>query len=119
MKKLFLFLVSAFVCIMTYADEIDLSSISDNNTHNGNHGGKKAPALYPSASYDNGTVTIHAPYYIDSMMVVIADGNEDAIYTVQLGGFSGQQSIMLPDEVDAEKYSISLYFNGICLYGLF
>ncbi|MBP3833625.1 MAG: hypothetical protein ILA03_06680 [Bacteroidaceae bacterium] len=53
------------------------------------------------------------------MTMVIADSNEDVIYTVNLGGFMGQQSIVLPDEVDADKYSISLYFNGICLYGLF
>ena len=65
------------------------------------------------------TIIIYAPYYIDSMTVVIADSNEDVIYSTQLGGFVGQQSIVLPEEVDADKYSISLYFNGICLYGLF
>ena len=114
MKKLLLLLVCTFFCAVSFADDINLKRWPPVNI-----GVNKAPALYPSARYYNGTVTIHAPYYIDSMTVVIADGNEDAIYTVQLGGFSGQQSIMLPDEVDAEKYSISLYFNGICLYGLF
>lgn len=116
MKKILLLLMSAFICTMVFADEIDLDRRPKPSSSSG---GLKAPALYPTASYENSTVTIYAPYYIDNMTVVIADSNEDAIYTVQLGGFIGQQSIVLPDEVDADKYSISLYFNGICLYGLF
>ncbi|MBR4381606.1 MAG: hypothetical protein IKP48_10170 [Bacteroidaceae bacterium] len=114
MKKLLLLLVCTFFCAVSFADDIDLKRRPPVDT-----GGNKAPALYPSASYDNGSVTIYAPYYIDSMTVVIADVNEDDIYTVQLGGFIGQQSIVLPDIVDEDKYSIYLYFNGICLYGLF
>ena len=115
MKKILILLVSAFISIVSFADDIDLKPKPDNGGGNGN----RDIALYPSASYEYGVVSINAPYYIDSMTVVIADSNEDVIYSTQLGGFVGQQSIVLPDEVDADKYSISLYFNGICLYGLF
>ena len=117
MKKiLLLLLMSAFICTMTFAEDIDfMPKPKPNNNGNGN----KSEILYPTGSYENGTVTIYSPYYIDSMTMVIADSNEDVIYTVNFGGFMGQQSIVLPDEVDADKYSISLYFNGICLYGLF
>ena len=115
MKKFLLLLFSAFICILCFADEINLEPKQNGDST----GGKRVPALYPTATYESGSVTIYAPYYIDSMTMVIADSNEDVIYTVNLGGFMGQQSIVLPDEVDADKYSISLYFNGICLYGLF
>ena len=108
--------MSAFICTMAFPYDIDLDRRPKPSSSNG---GFKAPALYPTASYENSTVIIYAPYYIDNMTVVIADSNEDAIYTVQLGGFIGQQSVILPEMVDADKYSISLYFNGICLYGLF
>lgn len=116
MKKFLLLLMSAFICTMVFADDIDFSQKPKPNLGGGNN---KSLTVFPTASYENSTVTIYAPYYIDNMTVVIADSNEDAIYTVQLGGFMGQQSIVLPDEVDVDKYSISLYFNGICLYGLF
>lgn len=115
MRKILLLLISAFMCTTMYAEDIDLFPAMDNSET----GGNRTSILYPSASYEYGVVSINAPYYIDSMTVVIADSNEDVIYSTQLGGFVGQQSIVLPDEVDADKYSISLYFNGICLYGLF
>lgn len=113
MKKFLLLLVCVFFSAVSFADDIDLSPKPKPT------GGNKGLVLDPTASYEASTVTINAPYYIDSMTVVIADSNEDEIYTVLLGGFIGQQSIVLPDEVDADKYSIYLYFNGICLYGLF
>lgn len=116
MKKIFVLLMSAMICTMAFADEIDLDRRPKPSSSSG---GSKGSVLYPSAFYESGSVTIYAPYYIDSMTVVIADVNEDDIYTVQLGGFIGQQSIVLPDIVDEDKYSIYLYFNGICLYGLF
>ena len=118
MKKVLLLLICACFSLVSVADEIDLDRRPKNFGGNGTPGGK-APALYPTASYELGVLTITTPYYIDGMTVVIADSNEDEIYTVQLGGFIGQQPILLPDEVDEDKYSISLYFNGICLYGLF
>ncbi len=116
MKKILFLLMSALICTMVYADEIDLDRRPKPSSSSG---GSKGSDLYPSAFYEYSTVSINAPYYIDSMTVVIADSNEDVIYSTQLVGFVGQQSIVLPEEVDADKYSISLYFNGICLYGLF
>lgn len=113
MKKLFLLLVCTLLCSYSFADDIDLRRRPKPS------GDNRDLVLDPTASYNEGTVTIYAPYYIDSMTVVIADINEDEIYTVQLGGFTGQQSIILPADVDANKYSLYLYFNGICLYGLF
>ena len=116
MKKFLLLLMSAMICTMAFADDIILTP----KPGNGNGGnGNKTITLYPTVSYDNSAITIYAPYYIDSMTVLIADSNEDEIYTVQLGGFIGQQPIALPADVDADKYSIYLYFNDICLYGLF
>ncbi len=117
MKKFFVLLMSAMICTMAFADEIII--VPRPNPNSGSSNGKKSSTLYPSVNYEESTVTIYAPYYIDSMTVVIADSNEEEIYTVQLGGFIGQQSIVLPDVVDADKYSIYLFFNGICLYGLF
>ncbi len=115
MKKFLLLLMSAMICTMAFADDIDLIPKNNGDAT----GGNRTQTLYPSASYEGSTVTIYAPYYIDSMTVVIADSNEDEIYSVQLGGFIGQQPIALPADVDADKYSIYLYFNDICLYGLF
>ena len=114
MKKFLFLFVSLFICVAGFADDIYPKPIP-NNGGNGN----KSLALYPTIYYNNGIVTIYAPYYLDSMTVVIADSNEDEIYIVQLGGFIGQQPIALPADVDADKYSIYLYFNDICLYGLF
>ena len=79
MKKFFVLLMSAMICTMAFADEIDLDRRPKPSSSSG---GSKGSVLYPSAFYESGIVTIHAPYYIDSMTVVIADGNEDAIYTV-------------------------------------
>lgn len=79
----------------------------------------RAPALLPSVTYEDDNVFIYAPYYIESMEVVIKDAAGEVIYTYTSAMVAGKNSIALPALVSEEKYSIELSYGSFHLLGYF
>ena len=79
----------------------------------------RAPALIPSVTYEDDNVFIYAPYYIESMEVVIYDASGQSIYTYTSVMVSGKNTIILPTAISEEKYAIELTYGDVCLVGYF
>jgi ABC-type bacteriocin/lantibiotic exporter with double-glycine peptidase domain len=70
------------------------------------------------SNYD-GEVTIDVPYQIDDMAVTIRNDQGVVLYSTVIPSITMQHSIVLPDTVDADKYSIQIAYGDIHLIGWF
>ena len=115
--KFFFLLFSVMLSSLAVAQEVpvDLGLIDPV----GNHKGNRAPAQLPSVTYEDDNVFIYAPYYIESMEVVIKDAAGEVIYTYTSAMVAGKNTIALPALVSEDKYSIELSFGSFHLLGYF
>jgi hypothetical protein len=75
--------------------------------------------LLPTIDYRDGVVTIITPYQIDDVEVTIRDNQGSVLYSTVIPVIIVQHSIVLPDDVDANKYSIQIAYGDIHLIGFF
>lgn len=115
--KFYLLFFSVMLSSLAIAQEtpVDLGYIDPV----GNHKGNRAPAQLPSVTYEDNNVFIYAPYYIESMEVVIKDAAGEVIYTYTSAMVAGKNTITLPALVSEEKYSIELSYGSFHLLGYF
>ncbi len=81
--------------------------------------GNRDQALIPTIDYTNGEVTVFVPYQIDDMEVTIRDNQGEVLYSTVIPAINVQHSIVLPGNVDANKYSIQIAYDDIHLIGWF
>lgn len=81
--------------------------------------GNRGQALFPTVDYTDGEVTILVPYQIEDMAVIIRDSQGEILYSTIIPAINVQQSIVLSDYVDANKFSIQIAYCDIHLIGWF
>jgi len=94
---------------------VPLNPIPPENKHKGDRSSEQ----FPTVTYEDNEVFIYAPYYIESMDVVIYDATGVAIYTYNAAMVAGRNTIILPQAVSDDKYSIVLSYGDVCLLGYF
>ena len=117
MRKLQVLIFGLLIAVCCMADEKPVSITPTPHEELGP--GNRAPVLIPSVTYEDDNVFIYAPYYIDSMDVVIYDASGEAIYTYTSAMVVGKNTIVLPTTVSEEKYAIELNYGSFCLIGYF
>ena len=117
MKKLQVLFFGLLMAVFCMADEtpLTITPVPKEDLHKGN----RAPAQLPSVTYEDDNVFIYAPYYIESMEVVIKDAAGEVIYTHTSAMVAGKNTIALPALVSEEKYSIELSYGSFHLLGYF
>ncbi len=115
-NKLILSICFLLFSTIGYADGIEMVSDPPDSHANDGHRGQ---ALLPTIDYTNGEVTIFVPYQIDDMEVTIRDNQGEVLYYTVIPAINVQHSIVLPGNVDANKYSIQIAYDDIHLIGWF
>ena len=116
MKKSFLFLLFLLSSACCFADGINMvGDPPESHTDDGHRG----QPLLPIVDYTAGEVTIFVPYQIDDMAVTIKDNQGEVLYSTVIPVILVQHSIVLPDNVDANKFSIQIAYSDIHLIGWF
>ncbi|MBO7418339.1 MAG: DUF3244 domain-containing protein [Bacteroidaceae bacterium] len=118
MKRFFIFMTGLIISLVSFADPIPLSLCGGPPDEHGGKGHREQPLL-PSVDYADREVTISVPYQIDDMEVTIRDNQGDVLYSTVIPVIYLQYSIVLPDYVDAAKYSIQIAYGDIHLIGWF
>ncbi len=116
MNKSFLFLLLLLSSVCCFADGVNMvGDPPDSHTGDGHRG----QALLPTVDYTDGEVTIDVPYQVDDMEVTIRDNQGEVLYSTVIPVILVQHSFVLPDDVDAAKYSIQIAYGDIHLIGWF
>lgn len=116
MKKSLLVICCCLLSAFSFADGIHL--IGDPpDSHLG--GDDRGIVSFPSVDYTDGEVTIFVPYQIEDMEVTIRDNQGVVLYSTIIPAINVQQSIVLSDYVDANKFSIQIAYGDIHLIGWF
>ena len=116
MKGLFILVLCLFTSSFCFADDIPLRG-DPPESHSGND--DRGQALLPTVDYTDGEVTIDLPYQVDDMEVTIRDNQGEVLYSTIIPAINVQQSIVLSDYVDANKFSIQIAYDDIHLIGWF
>ena len=116
MKKSFLFLLFLLSSACCFADGVNMvGDPPDSHTGDGHRG----QTLLPTVDYTGGVVTIFVPYQINDVAVTIRDNQGEVLYSTVIPAILVQHSIVLPDNVNANKYSIQIAYGDIHLIGWF
>ena len=116
MKNYFIFCLCLLTASISYADGIDLLNYPPEGEAPPDNRGQ---VLIPTVDYTNGEVTIFMPYQIDDVEVTISDNQGEVLYSTVIPVINQQHSIVLSDNVDANKYSIQIAYDDIHLIGFF
>ena len=116
MKRNILYLLLVLSSACCFADGINLVG-DPPDSHIGND--DRGITLFPTVDYANSKVTIYVPYQIDDMVVTIRDNQGDVLFSTVVPAIYLQHSFVLPDYVDAAKYSIQIAYSDIHLIGWF
>lgn len=81
--------------------------------------GHRDQTYLPTADYENNVINVYVPSAIEGMQVVIKDEYGVILYSTVIPYVSSLFSIVLPDEENADKYSIELFYDGWHLIGYF
>ena len=117
MRRFYIFLFSLFTAVVSMAQEVpmDMTIVPPEQLGKGN----RAPAQLPSVTYEDDNIYIYAPYYIDSMDVVVKDVSGNVIYTYASAMVAGKNTIVLPSSVSESKYSLEISYGSFHLIGYF
>ncbi len=118
MKRLFVFMAGFLISLVSFADPIPLTLGGGPPSEYGGNG-NRGIVLLPTIDYTNGEVTVFVPYQIDDMEVTIRDNQGEVLYSTVIPAINVQHSIVLPGNVDANKYSIQIAYDDIHLIGWF
>lgn len=116
MRKL-LFTLFCFLSLTCMAQEIPVNIEIEPEEQVG-PGHRSIPQL-PYLTFEDNNLYIYAPYYIESMTVLVKDvyGNVIYIYTAPM--IAGRNTIVLSDTVSDEKYRVEMLFDEWHLTGYF
>ena len=116
MKNYLIFCLCLLTASISYADGIDLLNYPPEGEAPPDNRGQ---VLIPTVDYTNGEVTIFMPYQIDDVEVTIRDSQGNTIYYSFIPVIIVQHSIILPNSVIADLYSIQIAYGDIHLIGFF
>lgn len=106
-------LLSTMLCYATSTPFVDWPPDEQGGEDN------RGITLLPTIDYRDGVVTIITPYQIDDVEVIIRDSQGEILYSTIIPAINVQQSIVLSDYVDANKFSIQIAYDDIHLIGWF
>ena len=117
MKKTFLLIFGLLLSSLCFAIEepVDLTIEPEEQVGKGH----RSPAQLPNLTFEDNYLYVYAPYYIDSMTVLVKDDTGSVIYTYTAAMAAGRNTIVLSDTVSEEKYSVELLFGSWHLTGYF
>lgn len=115
MKKLSLTMLSFLFAFCSWATEIPLS---DGPEHWEIGKPQHAPALLPSADYDDGVLTIYSPYAIEDMTIIIKDADGVVLYSTMVD-VSSTAIIALPSGILGSMATLEIIYGDHHLYGEF
>lgn len=116
MKKLsiiFCCLLSSFLCYAVSTPLVDYPPEGEGGDDN------RSIALLPTIDYTNGVVTIYSPYQIEDVEVTIRDGQGNILYYSFIPVIIVQHSIIFPNSVIADLYSVQITSGDIDLISYF
>lgn len=116
MKKFALFFIVLLSSVFCFADGIPMVG-DPPDSHSGED--NRGQTLLPTVDYTSGVITIFVSSQIDDMAVTIRDNQGAVLYSTVIPVIIVQHSIVLPDDVDANKYSIQIAYGDIHLIGFF
>ena len=116
MKGLLIIISFLFTSAFCLADDIPMRG-DPPESHSGND--DRGQVLHPTVDYTSGVVTIFVPYQIEDMAVTIRGIQGEVLYSTVIPAILVQHSIVLPDNVDANKFTIQIAYNNIHLIGWF
>lgn len=73
----------------------------------------------PELTFEDNCLYVYAPYYIESMTVLVKDATGTVIYNYTAPMIVGKNTIVLPDTVSENKYCVELLFGDWHLIGYF
>ncbi len=114
-KKIFIMLLSGFLCQSIYAGGDDVHfyvSIIDHSSTI--PGGSKSPIHPLTATLEYHTLTFYSPF-AEIVSVELFDEDENVVYTDWLA--SGQTTLTFPDTLTGE-YTICLTIGSVCYIGV-
>lgn len=116
MRKL-LFTLFCFLSLTCMAQEIPVNMEgippeSPNEPH-------RSIIQLPELTYEDNCLYIYAPYYIESMTVLVKDVSGNVIYIYTAPMIAGRNTIVLSDTVSDEKYRVEMLFDEWHLTGYF
>ena len=114
-KKIFIMLLSGFLCQSIYAGGDDVHfyvSIIDHSSTI--PGGSKSPIHPLTATLEDHTLTFYSPF-AEIVSVELFDEDENVVYTDWLA--SGQTTLTFPDTLTGE-YTICLTIGSVCYIGV-
>jgi hypothetical protein len=114
-KKIFIMLLSGFLCQSIYAGGDDVHfyvSIIDHSSTI--PGGSKSPIHPLTATLEDHTLTFYSPF-AEIVSVELLDEDENVVYTDWLA--SGQTTLTFPDTLTGE-YTICLTIGSVCYIGV-
>ncbi|MBO4531368.1 MAG: DUF3244 domain-containing protein [Paludibacteraceae bacterium] len=116
MKKLSLTMLSFLFAFCSWATEIPMSVTPPG--HQGDITPHHAPALLPSADYDDGVLTIYSPYAIEDMTIIIKDADGVVFYSTMVD-VSSTAIIALPSGILGSMATLEIIYGDHHLYGEF
>ena len=106
-------LLSTMLCYATSTPFVDWPPDEQGGEDN------RGITLLPTIDFRDGVVTIITPYQIDDVEVTIRDSQGNTIYYSFIPVIIVQHSIILPNSVIADLYSIQIAYGDIHLIGFF
>lgn len=106
----------ALFSIQIEADEIPLGA--NPFDHEGHPVPQHAPALLPSADYEDGVLTIYSPYAIADMTVIIYDSDGNVLYSAVVD-VANTAIINLPSDILGTMATLEIIYDDRHLYGEF
>lgn len=116
MKK-YLLTLFCFLSLTCMAQEVPVNIEIEPIEQTGK-GHRSIPQL-PELTFEDTYLYVYAPYYIESMTVLVKDATGTVIYNYTAAMVAGRNTIVLPDIVSEEKYSVELLFGDWHLIGYF
>lgn len=116
MKRFYLLMVGIIFSVSSWADPISLTQLP--NDYNEDPQPHHAPALLPSADYDDGMLSIYSPYAIEDMAIVIKDANGVVLYSTMVD-VSNTAIVALPNGIFNSMATLEIIYGDHHLYGEF
>ena len=77
----------------------------------------RVPAVIPGVDYTDNVLTFFSNVQILSMEVIVKDSNGNVIYDDYINITNGETAIELPDEVNANAWTVDIIYGSMHLSG--